>query len=108
MLTKAKPLLFSTENVLVTFIFEDIFTHFGVPREIVINKATQFTSKLVQKIMEQYKIKHQKSTPYHPQTNGQVESTNKVPESILTMTVHFHRKDLAEKLPKALWAYRTT
>ena len=30
-----QPLLFSTENVVVTFIFEDIFTHFGVPREIV-------------------------------------------------------------------------
>jgi hypothetical protein len=28
-----------------------------------------------------------KSTPYHPQENGQVESTNKVIESILTKTV---------------------
>ena len=39
------------------FLFEYIFTHFGVPIEIVTNQGTQFTSKLVQKIMKQYKIK---------------------------------------------------
>jgi hypothetical protein len=42
--------------------------------------------------MEEYKIKHRKSTPYHPQENGQVESTNKVIEAILTKTVHLHRR----------------
>ena len=43
--------------------------------------------------MEDYKIKHRKYTPYHPQENGQVESTNKVIEGILTKTMHLHRKD---------------
>ena len=45
---------------------------------------------------------------YHPQANGQVESTNKVIESILTKTVNMHWKDWAKRLPEALWAYRTT
>jgi len=49
---EAKPLFLATENVVVTFLFEDIFTHFGVPREIVTDQCTQFTSNLVQKIME--------------------------------------------------------
>lgn len=62
----------------------------------------------MQKLVDQYKIKHQKSTPYHPQANGQVESTNKVIEAILTKIVHLHRKDWVEKLPEALWAYITT
>ena len=35
-------------------------------------------------------------------------STNKVFEQILTKIVHLHRGDWAERLPKALWAYRTT
>lgn len=48
------------------------------------------------------------STPYHPQANSQVESTNNILEGILTKTVHLHKKDWAEKLPEALWAYRTT
>eukprot|EP00253_Pinus_taeda_P025326 PITA_25326 len=57
---------------------------------------------------QEYKIKHQKSTPYHPWANGKVESTNKVIEAILTRTVHLHRRDWVEKLPEDLWPYRTT
>ena len=49
-----------------------------------------------------------KSTPYHPQENDQVESTNKVIEGILTKTIHLQKNDWAERLPEALWAYRTT
>lgn len=32
---EAKSLPFATENVVASFLFEDIFTRFGVPREIV-------------------------------------------------------------------------
>ena len=63
---------------------------------------------MVKGLVEDYKIKHRKSTPYHPQAKGQVESTNKVIEGILTKTVHIHRRDWAKRLRKALWAYRTT
>eukprot|EP00253_Pinus_taeda_P025852 PITA_25852 len=77
-------------------------------REIVTDQGTEFTSKLVQKIMEEYKIKHRKSTPYHPQENKQVEATNKVLEAILTKNVHLHTRDWVEKLLEALWAYRNT
>eukprot|EP00253_Pinus_taeda_P024860 PITA_24860 len=90
------------------FIDQDIFTRFGVPREIVTDQGSQFTSNLMEKLMEEYKIKHRKSTPYHPQANGQVESTNKVLESIVTKTVDLHRRDWIERLPEALWAYKTT
>jgi len=61
---EAKALPFTIENVVISFLFEDIFTRFGVPREIVTDQGTQFTSKLVQKIMEEYKIKHRNPTPY--------------------------------------------
>eukprot|EP00253_Pinus_taeda_P036071 PITA_36071 len=71
-------------------------------------QGSQFTSNMMKKLMEECKIKHIKSTSYHPQENGQVESINKVIESIITKTVHLHRRDWAERLPEALWAYRTT
>ena len=68
------------------------------------DQGGQFTSKLVEKMMEKYKVKHKKSTPYHPQANGQVESTNKVIEGIITKIFHLHRRDWAERIPEALWA----
>ena len=51
---------------------------------------------------------HRITSPYHPQANGQVESTNKVIEAILTKTVASHRRDWATRFLEALWAYRTT
>lgn len=60
---EAKALYLATEKAVVEFLLEDIFTRFGVPREIVTNQGTQFTSKLVKALMEQYKVKHHESTP---------------------------------------------
>jgi transposase InsO family protein len=47
---------------------------------------------MVKDIANKYQIKHQKSTPYHPQANGQVESTNKNLEAIMTKTVQTTEK----------------
>ena len=50
---------------------------------------------------------HQNSTPYHPQTNGQAEISNREIKSILEKTVP-NRRDWSLQLGDALWAYRTT
>jgi hypothetical protein len=105
---EAKSLFRATKKSVVEFIYEEIFTRFGVPREIVIDQGTQFTSKLMREFTKKCGIKHRKSCPYHPQANGQVESTNKVLEAILTKTVQLHHQDWDDRLPEALWAYQTT
>jgi transposase InsO family protein len=99
-----KYLFMAIEKYVVQFIYEDIFNLFGVPHEIVTNQGTQFTSKLMRELMEKYGIKHCKSSPYHPQANGQLDSTNKVLETILTKIVQLHHRDWADRLREALWA----
>jgi transposase InsO family protein len=84
---EAKALFRATEKFVVKFIHEDIFTRFSVPHEIVTNQGTQFTSKMMKELTTKYGIKHCKSSAYHPQANGQVESTNKVLKSMLTKIV---------------------
>ena len=44
---EAKEVPRAMEKVVVDFLFVDIFVQFGVPREIVTNQGTKFTSKLV-------------------------------------------------------------
>jgi hypothetical protein len=105
---ESKSLFRATKKSIVEFIYEDIFTRFGVPHEIVTDQGTQFTSKLMRELTEKYETKHCKSSPYHPQVNGQVESTNKVLEAILTKTVQLHHHDWDDRIPEDLWAYRTT
>jgi transposase InsO family protein len=68
--------------LLIFFLYKDMFTHFGVPRDIVTDQRAYFISKLMQSITQQYQIKHQKSSLYHPRANGQVESTKNVLEAI--------------------------
>ena len=52
-------------------------------------------------------MNHKVATPYHPQTSGQVEVSNRELKRILEKTVNSSRKDWSVKLDDALWAYRT-
>jgi transposase InsO family protein len=105
---EAKALHRATEEAILDFLFENIFIRFGVPRELVTNGGPPFTSHGFKATLQKYHIQHRMTTAYHPQENGQVESTNKVIESILTKTVKENRKDWSHRLPEALWAYITT
>ena len=59
-----KALFKATKKSVVEFIYEDIFTCFGVPREIFTDQGTQFTSNTMKELTEKYGIKHRKSSPY--------------------------------------------
>lgn len=57
--------------------------------------------------MKKYGVTHKVSTPYHPQTNGIAEVSNREIKKILERTVKPNRKDWSQCLDDALWAYRT-
>jgi transposase InsO family protein len=69
--------------------------------------ATHFTGKNFKKCLSKLGIEHRVSTAYHPQTNGQAETSNRQLKSILDKTMEKGGKDLSKKLDGALWAYRT-
>ena len=58
-------------------------------------------------LVQEYGIQHHRSSAYRPQTNGAVEAANKIIKRILRKMVETSR-DWSEKLPFALWAYRTS
>ncbi|CAL8167505.1 unnamed protein product [Prunus armeniaca] len=94
-------------KVVVKFLRKHIFTHFGTPWAIISDGGTHFCNRQFNSLLAKYGITHKVSTPYHLQTSGQVEISNRELKKILEKTVGTSRKDWSLKLDDALWAYRT-
>ena len=88
------------------FIRSHIICRYGAPHELISNKRVHFTGK-VDILVQEYGIQHHRSSAYRPQTDGAVEAANKNIKRILRKMVETS-KDWSEKLPFALWAYRTS
>ena len=84
-----------------------IFPRFGVPRYLMTDGGSHFIHGAFRKTLAKYDVNHRMSSPYHPQTSGMVELTNRELKSILQKTVNKSRKNWSQKLNDALWAYRT-
>jgi transposase InsO family protein len=54
----------------------------GVPKKIVSDRGSQFTSKFWEKIHESMDTRLNFSSAYHPQTNGQIERTKGCQEHV--------------------------
>ena len=95
-------------KVVAQFLRSPIFSRFGTPRALITDNGTHFCSKVIDKVMQKYGLRHRTSLSYHPQSNGQAEVSNREITSIIEKTVNSSRKDWSKKIEDALWAYRTT
>ena len=90
---EAVALVNVNDMAIIDFLYGEIFTHFRVPKEIIMDGGPYFVSHKFEALLQKYHIQHSITSPYHPQANGQVESTNKFIEAILTKTFISHRRD---------------
>ncbi|XP_059315368.1 uncharacterized protein LOC132065959 [Lycium ferocissimum] len=94
-------------RVVCAFLKKNIFSKFGTPRVIISDQGTHFINRQFASLLSRYGVTHKTGTPYHAQTSGQVEVSNRELKRILEKTVGSSRKDWSLKLDDALWAYRT-
>ncbi|CAN6562672.1 unnamed protein product [Malus baccata var. baccata] len=104
---EAKATRTNDSKVVADFIRTNIFARFGMPRVIISDGGSHFCNRTIEALMRKYNVNHKVSTPYHPQTNGQDEVSNREIKQILEKTVGPTRKDWSLRLNDALWAYRT-
>ncbi|RVW26198.1 Retrovirus-related Pol polyprotein from transposon 17.6 [Vitis vinifera] len=95
-----------TSSGVASFIRSHIICRYGVPHELISDRGVHFRAE-VDTLVQRYGIRHHRSSAYRPQTNGAVEAANKNIKRILRKMVETSR-DWSEKLPFALWAYRTS
>ena len=67
---------------------ETIFPRFGVPRVVISDGGSHFIDKTFRKCLSELRVDHRVATPYHPQTSGQAETSNKQIKNILQKTVN--------------------
>uniref|UniRef100_A0A2N9FLD6 Integrase catalytic domain-containing protein n=1 Tax=Fagus sylvatica TaxID=28930 RepID=A0A2N9FLD6_FAGSY len=103
---EAIPLRKATGAAVANFIRQHIITRFGIPHKIISDNGTPFVNKDVREVLEHYRIKHRRSTPYYPQGNGQAEATNRMLLRILSKMVFDYGKGWNSHLADVLWAYR--
>ncbi|CAN6559847.1 unnamed protein product [Malus baccata var. baccata] len=104
---EAKATRTNDSKVVADFIRTNIFARFGMPRVIISDGGSQFCNRTIDALLRKYSVTHKVSTPYHPQTNGQAEVSNREIKQILEKTVGPTRKDWSLRLDDTLWAYRT-
>ena len=80
-------------NIVVGFMQRNILRRFGAPITVISDGGSHFENKVFSKLMRRYGINHVMSLVYHPQTNGQVEISNKEIKKIIEKTVSSSRKD---------------
>ena len=77
----------------ICFLKKNIFSRFGVPKAIILDGGKHSVNRLFATLMHQYGVKHKVATPYHPQTFGHVELSNREIKNILQKTVNVTQKD---------------
>ena len=64
-------------KVVVKFLKENTMSRFGTPRAIISDNGSHLCNKSFGALIKKYNITHKISTPYHPQTSGQDEVSNR-------------------------------
>jgi hypothetical protein len=76
-----------------------------MPREIISEKDTQFTSRFWKSLMDGFETKLLFITSYHPQTDGHTERVNQTLEYMLRIHVMHQPKKWEDYLPLVEFAY---
>jgi transposase InsO family protein len=80
----------------------------GVPKKVVFDRGSEFTSSFWKSLYDNMDIKLNFSSAHHPQTDGQTERTNQVLEDMWRVCAHKHGGSWDKCLPFAEFSYNNS
>ena len=95
----------SADTLQTVTVLRQVFSTHGIPEMIVSDNGTAFTSSEFEEFTKRNGIRHLKTTPYHPSTNGLAERAVQVFKQAMRKATS---GDLKTKLARFLLHYRTT
>eukprot|EP00253_Pinus_taeda_P025965 PITA_25965 len=69
---EAMPTLSKDGHTTAQFLFNHVISRFGVPQAIVTDRGKHFRNHMMAELTTQLGLRHDSSTPYYPQANGQI------------------------------------
>ena len=103
----AKAVPDATAEALAEFIHDELYMHYGSPKEIVTDQGRNLWAPAMSQFLSKLNVKHRGTTPYHPRTNGAVESLNGTLGNMLTKyLLNRPRSHWDRYLDQALFAAR--
>ncbi|KAL0445619.1 UNVERIFIED_CONTAM: hypothetical protein Slati_1689800 [Sesamum latifolium] len=81
---------------------------FGIPRKIISDNDRQFQGRRIQEWCQGLHIKQRFTSVAHPQSNGQIEVTNRILVQGIKRRLERVGGNWTDELTSVLWAYKTT
>ena len=97
-----------TAEATARLVFDEVISRYGIPRSLVSDRDSKWTSGLWEHICNKMGIKRLLTTSYHPQADGQTEILNQTLETALRCFVNPERNDWDEYLSAFALSYNTT
>jgi RNase H-like domain found in reverse transcriptase/Reverse transcriptase (RNA-dependent DNA polymerase)/Integrase zinc binding domain/Integrase core domain len=81
-----------------------VFTLFGIPKVLISDQGSSFTSELMKQVCQLLRIKKVQTTSYHAMANGRCERVHRTLSNMLSHYVNKNQNDWDELLPFASMA----
>ena len=99
-----------TQTALATakLLWNNFILHYGFPSKIITDQGRNFESELIDHLCQLAGVQKLRTSPYHPQTNGQCERFNGTLLNMLGTLTQEQKKDWKSHVPALVHAYNCT
>ena len=99
-----------TQTALATakLLWNNFILHYGFPSKIITDQGRNFKGELIDHLCQLAGVQKLRTSPYHPQTNGQCERFNGTLLNMLGTLTPEQKKDWKSHVPALVHAYNCT